>query len=433
MIGAGPAGLAAASALHRRGEPLTLLEAAPRAGGWCQTERVAGYAFETGPQTWRAPAGEGSARGMDELVAWAGLRAELRPPSPAASRRFLLRHGRLRSLPRGLPALLGPGGCLRALSERLRAPQPRPRESVAAFARRRFGPATAPLVDAFVSGVFAGDAERLELASAFPVLARAERDYGSVLAAARAGGFPRREVWGLSGGLGSLSEALAEDLGPLLRCGARVSGLLPARAGQPWEVYLSSGESFSAERLLLALPAWAAAPLLAPHDPLLGSLLRGIPYAPVAVVSLGFAREAFRRGPPEGFGFLAPRCEGKRILGCIYASSVFPESAPPGKVGLRVLLGGLQDPGAVELSEAQLLETTLRELSPLLGIEARPEQVLVQRLQRAIPQYLPGHAERVAAIEARAATWPGLELIGNAYRGVSISDAVSDALRAARA
>lgn len=423
MVGAGPAGLAAATALARADQPVTVLEARPQAGGWCRTINREGFAFEAGPQSWRTPPGGA----LDELIAWAGLKSEVRPPSETANRRFVLRRGRLHALPSALPRLLGPRPLLRAMSEVLRPGRPRERETVAAFVRRRFGPELAPLCDAFVSGVFAGDSEQLELASAFPALARAEAEFGSVIRAQQAGGFPPREIGGLRGGLGQLSEALAEDLGPHLRCGFPVEGLLPAGESLPWQLF-AGGERFEAERLVLALPSYAAAKLLAPHDPLLGGLLRGIPYAPVAVVSLGFDASAFKEGPPAGFGFLVPRCEGRRLLGCIYVSSLFPDLAPAGKVSLRVLLGGAQDPGAVELSAEVLLETTLREVREILAIREAPQVHHVARLRRAIPQYLPGHGDRVRAIEVATSRWPNLVLIGNAYRGVSLSDTVADAV-----
>jgi protoporphyrinogen/coproporphyrinogen III oxidase len=429
VVGAGPGGLAAATALARADLPLTVLEAQDRAGGWCRTRRVEGYSFEVGPQTWRAPIGSP----LEQVIRWAGLEAEVRPPRDVAKRRFVLRKGALHAVPRALPSLLGPRPLLRFLCEAIRPGRPRPRETVGAFLRRRFGPGITPFGDAFVSGVFAGDPERLELASAFPSLARAEEVFGSVIRAARSGGFPPREIAGLRGGLGTLSEALAEDLGPLLRCGQRVHGLLPSSlrksAGDvlPWQAF--AGEArFEAERLVLGLPAYAAAELLAPHDPHLGGLLRGIPYADVAVVSLGFDAGAFPEGPPEGFGFLVPRSEGRRILGCIYASSLFADLAPAGKVSLRVLLGGARDPGAVDLSEAELLETALRELGQILGLKPTPEVHDVLRLRRAIPQYLPGHAARVQAIEEALRQHPGLVLVGNAYRGVSLPDTIADAL-----
>ena len=222
---------------------------------------------------------------------------------------------------------------------------------------------------------------------------------------------------------------LATDLGPALRLGARVEGLEPGEAG--YRVWVGE-ESHDAARLVLAVPSFVAARLLAPHDEVLTRLLSQIPYANVAVVGLGYDRAAFADAPPEGFGFLAPRCEGRRLLGCIYVSSVLPEAAPEGKVALRVMVGGAHDPGAVELSDEALLERVRHELEPLLGITTPPEQVLVQRHARAIPQYVRGHRACVQAIEARLAErWPGLDLIGNAYRGVSVVDVVADGIATA--
>ena len=48
-----------------------------------------------------------------------------------------------------------------------------------------------------------------------------------------------------------------------------------------------------------------------------------------------------------------------------------------------------------------------------------------------MPQYHVGHRERVAHIEARAATLSNFALAGNAYHGVGVPDCIHSGQRAA--
>ena len=74
-----------------------------------------------------------------------------------------------------------------------------------------------------------------------------------------------------------------------------------------------------------------------------------------------------------------------------------------------------------------------RELAALLGVQAAPLFSRIARYPQSMPQYLVGHLDRVAEIEQRVATHPGLALAGNAYRGVGIADCVRSGEAAATA
>ena len=52
------------------------------------------------------------------------------------------------------------------------------------------------------------------------------------------------------------------------------------------------------------------------------------------------------------------------------------------------------------------------------------------RHQRAIPQYVVGHAERLVAIDERLKALPGLILTGNAFFGIGLNDCVNAANKA---
>jgi oxygen-dependent protoporphyrinogen oxidase len=462
VIGGGVAGLAAAHEILGRsarvvgGLEVVCLEAADRPGGNIRTERAGGYTLEWGPNGFldNVPATLDLARRL-------GLSDRLLPADAASERRFLYRAGRLRLLPGGPLSFLFSDvltwpGKLRVLGEPF-GPRPPAEgdESVFDFAARRIGrEAARVLVDAMVTGVYAGDSTRLSLKATFPKMWRMEREHGSLTramlakrkaaraagkvtggggaAGAKAGGpaGPGGHLTSFRDGLDEIIGALARALGPSLRLGSPAAGIRKDGAGYRVEVR-GSGE-IEGDAVVLAFPSWSAAEVVAPLDPELSGHLAGIPSASLAVVHLGF--DAGRiGGAPRGFGFLVPRGEGPRILGTIWASSVFPGRAPAGKVLLTTMVGGARDPEAVGLDEAALLEIVRGDLRRTMGIEAEPEFARIFRHPRGIPQYPVGHPQRLEAIEGRLAGHPGLFVSGNSYRGISVNLCVDEALRVAEA
>jgi oxygen-dependent protoporphyrinogen oxidase len=229
-------------------------------------------------------------------------------------------------------------------------------------------------------------------------------------------------------GLVELPATLAQALGARLRVSTRATGLERVATGG-YRVHTDGGGVFEADRVVVASPCWSASPLLATLDPELGRLVGEIPSVPVAVLHLGFAREEAEG--LAGFGFLIPRGESKSLLGVLLPSNIFPGRAPEGCVLATAMMGGSRDPGAVERSDAALIEEATGALAALAGVRKPPRFTLMIRHTRAIPQYVLGHAARLAAIEARRLTLPGLHLAGNSYRGVAINACLLDAPRVA--
>ncbi|HKF53534.1 MAG TPA: protoporphyrinogen oxidase, partial [Candidatus Acidoferrales bacterium] len=161
IIGAGISGLACALRLRELGVSVRVLEATSRAGGLIATEQQNGFLFESGPQSFQLTPE------LRELIHLAGCESELLEANPQ-SPRYVLRGGKLRPAPMSPPAiltssLLGAGSKMRVLSEPFRRSQPTAEdESFADFVRRRFGTEILEhLAGPFVSGVFAGDPEKL--------------------------------------------------------------------------------------------------------------------------------------------------------------------------------------------------------------------------------------------------------------------------------
>jgi oxygen-dependent protoporphyrinogen oxidase len=139
--------------------------------------------------------------------------------------------------------------------------------------------------------------------------------------------------------------------------------------------------------------------------------------------------------PPSirGFGFLAPRGEGLRVLGSLFSSRIFPGRAPTDRALLQTMVGGATDPEAHRLEDVALLGLVRDDLARATGLRAEPLLARVVRHPRGIPQYVLGHLGRLARIESRLGSLPGLFLCGNSYRGISINDCVAEAPRVAAA
>jgi oxygen-dependent protoporphyrinogen oxidase len=431
VLGAGMSGLAAARALLHAGRRPLVLEASERPGGVMETAASSGFLAELGPSTVQeTPA-------LLELAAAAGCAGELIPAAAAARRRFVVHHGRLVALPagpRGLltTPLLSWRGKARLATEPWRRRGPGPHESLAAFFGRRLGREALPLADAIGLGVFAGDPDELAIGYAFNRAYSLEREHGSLLrgmfhAARRgsraAGGRPRaaRRLIAFRGGFAELGRRLAEGLDVRYGCAAQQA----LRDGGGFRVLASQGGRqlvVSTPRRVSALPAAATAAVLSPLDlGKAGAAIAGIPHAPVAVVALGYDRAQVLH-PLDGFGFLAPHREGRRILGCLFSSSLFPERAPGGRVLLTVMIGGRRRAPLVELPDAELAGLAHGELAELLGARGQPDPALVRRWQPGIPQpdaRWPDAREAAAALERNH---PGLTVLGNWLHGVGLPD-----------
>jgi oxygen-dependent protoporphyrinogen oxidase len=295
------------------------------------------------------------------------------------------------------------------------------------------------LVGPFLTGVYAGDEERLGAESVFPSLVAAERRSGSIVrgllasALRRGGSRGRPGSWSTRSGMSGLPEALASRLEGAVRRRCRVVGI-----GFDAGLYRFEIEGESSERelrsrgLVLALPAPAAASLLQRLDPDAAEAAGTIAYAPVASLSLGLDPAAVRESL-RGFGFLVPRGEGEALLGCLFPSALFPDRAPPGRGLVTLLAGGVRRPDVVDRPDDALLASLVAELDAALGLRGPPLVLGIARWPRAVPQPGPEHVRLVAGIRARLARFPRLAVAGAAWDGVAFADALASGVRAGRA
>ena len=427
VVGGGISGLTTAFHLSRGGRRVAVLEAAERVGGSISTHAEGDWRFEMGPNT----VVENDAS-VGRLIRDCGLEGEKVTAAPTAKRRFLYKGGALVPLPGGPGSFLSTP--LFPLSAKLRLlrepwiakPSGGAEESIAQFVRRRLGQAFLDYaVGPFVSGVYAGDPERLSVRWAVPKIHALEQQHGSLIRGAlarRKGPAPGGTMISFRQGLAELPRKLALEIGDV-RTGVVCERV--TRDDQGFTVTTPAG-ALSARRIVLAVPADAAARLLDEATQGASRLLAEIPYAAVAVVSLGWRREEVGH-PLGGFGFLAPRKEGLRVLGCLFPSEIFPGRAPAGHVALAAFAGGRTDPEIAAWDDERIVSTVVAELRGPLGLRGEPAFRLVRRWPRAIPQYELGHGRFVERAREIEGALPGLRIGGNSLGGVSVPDCIRNA------
>jgi oxygen-dependent protoporphyrinogen oxidase len=282
----------------------------------------------------------------------------------------------------------------------------------------------------------------MSLKSCFPRIHEVESEYGSLIRGliklqrkARKAGSKDQPGPGPGGlltsfedGMSVLTDTLTNQLGARLRLNAAVASV-SAQQGR-YSVHLEDGVEEEVEALILAAPAHAQQAMLHDLSPQLAGWVGEIPYPPLAVICMGF--DVARAGRIlDGFGFLVPSREDRGILGTVVDSNVFPNRAPEGKVLLRTMVGGARVPQLAGLPDDQLIGRVRDDLADILDLSVEPEFISIYRHAKAIPQYLVGHADRLASIGQELEKHPGLVLTGNAFRGVSLNDCVLNAQKTA--
>jgi oxygen-dependent protoporphyrinogen oxidase len=430
IIGGGISGLASAWWLARGGLSVAVWEAGERPGGKIMSTRQDGYLTERAASMVLNFRPE-----VSELVREAGLEsAKTRRRAEAEEHRYLLYGNCLKALPMRMGAMLTSPlwslrGKLRLLAEPFISSGSHAGESVSEFIVRRLGrEVLEKAIEPFIAGNLASDPDRACAAAALPRLAALERRYGSLTAGVLVNRVLRRrtashtEAFSFQAGMGTLVEHLAGTRGINFRTGYSVKELVRRRQG--WQVTATAqhGEQISrARHVIVATPAPAAAALVAGVDKELSALLRDIGYASVALVHAGLAREAVGHAL-NGTGFLAPKGESAVLTGNLWASTLFPDRAPPGKVLLTSYLGGARAPQAADWNDGQLVDETLRTLRPLLGLRGDPEMIRVDRQREALPLYHGAYQMRMQSIASRLQQIPGLHLEASYREGVSVRD-----------
>jgi oxygen-dependent protoporphyrinogen oxidase len=381
---------------------------------------------------------------IGELIEAAGIAGERVAASEVANTRFVVRNARPVALPMSPGAFLAtplfsPLAKARLLLEPLFPRQPAGEEEVIAhFVRRRLGREFLDYaIEPFVAGIFAGDPERLAVPAAFPKLHALEQRYGSLIVGAILGARERRKraetakntakSFSFRNGMQTLTDALARGV-RRVQLGAKVVSVSRLSDGSFAVVFDQDGETITrhARSVVLAVPAGEAARLAYPLAPEASRALQEIEYPPVTVVASVYRREDVTH-PLGGFGFLAPRVEGRAVLGTLFSSSMFEGRAPAGQVLLTSFVGGRRSPELTLADDGVVVDKVAAEHRALLGTRAPALWNAVTRWPRAIPQYERGHLARLSTVAEAESAVPGLRFCANYRGGVSVGDCIASA------
>jgi len=335
--------------------------------------------------------------------------------------------------------LLSLYGRIRILYEILAPKGNQDEESLADFAKRRLGvEAYEKLIDPMASGIYAGDPERMSLRSCFPKIFELERKYGSLIRAMiklkkeakktgkKVGAGPGGVLTSFYDGMEVFIMGLKNYLGERLKTESRVVSI--DKKGDTYIVFLSDNSRFEAEGVIIASPAHSTSEIVRDFNKNLSQTLGEIPYPPVSVVCLGYKKDRLKQ-PLDGFGFLVPKREGKKLLGTLWDSSIFPNRAPEGYVLLRSMLGGARSAEIALREDDRLIDTVLGDLKDIMGIGIRPDFIKIYRHEKGIPQYLLGHQKRLDAIDEIVRRYKGLYITGNSYRGIGVNDCIENSFK----
>jgi len=434
VIGAGISGLTVAYWLEKENFEVTVFEKQNHVGGSMVTERQDGYLIDLGPNS----ALETSDT-LRDLVRELGIEDQKVYGNEASNNRYILKNGKLQALP------MSPGkflktplfswkAKLRLLKEPFIKPTTEEDISLADLVRHRLGAEFLDYaINPFVAGVYAGDPETLSAPAGFPKLYALEQKYGSFIKGAFKGARERKKrqevskdrarLFSFLEGMETFPKKIASLLKGQILLEAELEGI---SKGENFELTFQKDgkrQKQSFDQVVLSIPTKEMSTLLAPHFPEKAKDLLEIYYPPVAVIFMGFKKEAVQRDL-NGFGFLVPKVENRKILGSIWSSSIFPGRAPEGHAAFTTFIGGTRQPELAQADEKDLEDLVLTDLQDLVGLNGKPELVRIKRWPRAIPQYTMGYQTYQKYFDEMETALPGLFFAGNFRRGISVGDSI---------
>ena len=450
IIGGGISGLATAYSLEERAEregksvAITLLEKKNQIGGNILTERVGDFLIEGGPDCFLS-----EKPWAIQLCEKLGIADRLLCTNDEYRKTYIYWKGRLRELPEGIMLMI-PTRFIPLLKSNLFSLAGKFRmgmelfipkrksggdESLSEFVRRRLGQEIVERVaEPLVAGVHAENPDTMSIKSRFPRFVQMEEEYGSLIKGMLTkrrrmlnseNGKPKWTMFmTLKNGLDELPLTIVKALKMTTIITNKEVSEINKVSG--YKIYLKNGDTIDADVVIFATPSYETGRLLRVLNSSISDQLITIPYVSTATISLAYKKDSISH-PMNGFGFLVPRVENRRIMGASWVSRKFSYRTPDDSILIRCFIGGSRNEELVSLDDKDMLKMIKEELKDIMGISAEPILTRIYRWEKAMPQYTIGHDERVSRIEESILKYPDIFVTGSAYRGGGISECIKNA------
>ncbi len=442
IIGGGISGLTAAFWLKSNGIDVKLFERNDRVGGSIRTEITDGFLVEYGPNSTldTTPL-------IDKLLDELGILDEKILASKESNKRYILRGGKIFPLPMGPGAFLttklfSKSAKLRLMKEPFIKSKANAHETIAEFTHRRLGQEFLDYaINPFVAGVFAGDPQMINVKTAFPRLYELEQRYGSLIIGAIKSSRQRKKskekskqsakTFSFKKGMQTLIDAIYSKIKEDIFLNANIDEMAQIKDNEKirFRLNINHNHSLSSEifdAIIISTPSFSASKLIANIDKNFAENLEDVYYPPVNVIYTGVKQSKITR-KLDGFGYLIPELEKRRILGSLWSSSLFTGRAPEGYCSLTSFVGGARSPELTSLDDKDLIDITVGELNSVLGIKGEPDFVKIVRWSHAIPQYNNHYADLFDSVENFQKSNKAIFICNNFYKGIAVGDCIKNA------
>jgi len=403
-----------------------------------QTGKKEGFLIDYGPNS-----GLETTPLIRKIVDEVGLSDEMVYASNASDKRFILRNNQLHVLPTSpysfiKTKLFSTKAKFRLMAEPfIGKSNDGYYQSMSEFVKRRLGQEFLDYaIDPFVSGVFAGDPDKLSVKSAFPKLYRLEEIYGGLIKGMIKGSRERKNraekskqnarMFSFINGMQSFPQAIADKLYNKINYNCIVKRVI--KNSDSYKIVYDNNNSLQeldSNLIISALPAYTASDIFQELDPNIVRQMNDIYYPPVIVLFIGFKKESIGI-PLNGFGYLIPSKEKRSYLGAIWSSVIFPNRCDEDKVAFTLFVGGSRMPNLFELNKAELINKVVNEFKETMKIKDEPLFITDRMWLKAIPQYNIGYVEHENYFNKFENDHPGIFLSGNYRGGISVGDCIKN-------